>query len=142
MTAIRDEAVDTVKSLAPTADEKAALGLLSDIANDVKLLAAQEVALAKTELTSEVSKVGKAAGMFAGAAFGALMVIVFLSTAAWWGLSNVVDQSWAALIVAGVWMLITAVLALLGRSTMTSVSLKPERTLQSIKRIPAAFQGR
>ncbi len=142
MTAIRDEATDAVKSLAPTDDEKAALGVLGDIANDLKVLARQEVELAKAELTAEASKVGKAAGMFGGAAFAGLMFVIFLSTAAWWGLATFMDQSWAALIVAGVWALLTAVLALAGRATLKSISLKPERTLNSVKRIPAALQGR
>ena len=142
MTAVRDEAVDAVRAMAPTDDEKAALSVLSAIADDLKTLARQEVELAKAEMTSEVSKVGKGAAMFAGAAFAALMFVIFLSTAAWWGLANIVDQSWAALIVAGVWLLLAAVLAVLGRSIIKSISLKPERTLNSVKRIPDALKGR
>ena len=142
MTAVRDEAVDAVKSMAPTDEEKAALSVLSAIAEDLKTLARQEVELAKAEMTSEVSKVGKGAGMFAGAAFAAVMVVVFLSTAAWWGLANIMDQSWAALVVAGIWLLIAAVLAVLGRSVIKSINLKPERTLNSVKRIPDALKGR
>ena len=142
MTAVRDDAVDAVKSLAPTEEEKAALGVLSDIAKDLKTLAQQEVELAKAELTSQVSTAGKGIGMLAGAAFGGLMVLIFLSTAAWWGLANVMDQSWAALIVAGLWAVIAATLAVVGRGALRSLSLKPERTLNSVKRIPAALQGR
>lgn len=142
MTAVRDEAVDAVKAMAPTEDERAALPLLSDIASDLKVLARQEVALAKAELTSEVSKVGKGAGMFAGAAFAAIMIVIFLSLAAWWGLANVMDQSWAALIVAGIWTLIAVVLAVLGRAVLKSIHLKPERTLNSVKRLPDALKGR
>ena len=142
MTAVRDEALDAVKAMAPTDDERAALPLLSDIASDLKVLARQEVALAKAEITSEVSKVGKGAGMFAGAAFAALMIVIFLSLAAWWGLANVMDQSWAALIVAGIWTVIALVLAVLGRAVIKSIHLKPERTLNSVKRIPDALKGR
>ena len=142
MTAVRDEAVDAVRSLAPTGDEKAALGVLSDIANDLKVLARQEVELAKAELTAEASKVGKGAGLFGGAAFAGLMFLIFLSTAAWWGLANVMDQSWAALIVAAVWAVLAAALFVVGRATLRSISLKPERTINSVKRIPAALKGR
>ena len=102
----------------------------------------QEVALAKAEITAEVAKVGKGAGMLVGAAFAGLMVIIFLSTALWWGLANVMDQSWAAVIVAGVWIVIGAVLFVVGRGTLKSIHLKPERTVNSIKQLPTVFQGR
>lgn len=142
MTAVRDEALDAVRSLAPSADEKASLSLLSDIAHDLKVLTRQELQLAKAEMTAEASKVGKGAGMFCGATFAAVMFAIFLSTAAWWGLANVMDQSWASLIVAGVWALIAGVLAIVGRATLRSISLKPERTINSVKRIPDALKGR
>jgi hypothetical protein len=142
MTAVRDEAVDAVKSLVPTDDEKASLSVLSDVAQDLKILARQELELAKAEMSAEASKVGKGAGMFGGAAFAAVMFVIFLSTAAWWGLANVMDQSWASLIVAGVWALIAGVLAIVGRATLRSISLKPERTINSFKRIPDALKGR
>lgn len=116
--------------------------LFGEFRSDLKVLVQQEVALAKAEVTAEVSKVGKAGGMFAGAALGALMVVIFLSTALWWGLANVMDQSWAALIVAGVWLVLTAVLALAGRAVLRSISLKPERTLNSLKLLPSAFASR
>ena len=140
---VTDEFRDLGASMAPSAEEKAAVrDLLTNIATDVKTLAQQEVALAKAEITSEVSKVGKGVGMFVGAAFAGLMMIIFLSTAAWWALSNIMDQSWAALIVAGVWAVLAVLLALLGRAAIKSISLKPERTLNSIKQLPGAFQGR
>jgi hypothetical protein len=48
--------------------------------------------------------------MLAGAAFAAYMTLLFASIAAWWGLSNVMDQGWAALIVMAVWAIVSAVL--------------------------------
>ena len=115
--------------------------VLSDITGDVKTLVQQEVALAKAEITGEVSKVGKAAGMLVGAAFAALMIIIFLSTALWWALANIMDQSWAALIVAGVWTLIAAVLAVVGRGLLKSISLTPTRTINSLKQLPGAVKA-
>lgn len=140
MTAVR---TDIPESYAPTKDEKAAIGsVISDISTDLKTLLRQEVELAKAEIQAEVTKVGKGAGMLGGAGFAGLMVIIFLSTALWWALANVMDQSWAAVIVAGVWAIIAAVLFLSGRATLRSISLKPERTLNSIKQLPGAFKGR
>ena len=115
--------------------------VLSDITGDVKTLVQQEVALAKAEVTAEVSKIGKAVGMFAGAAIAALMILIFLSTALWWGLANFMDPSWAALIVAGVWTLIAVILVVVGRGVLKSISLKPERTINSLKQLPGAVKA-
>jgi hypothetical protein len=142
VTAVQDVTAELRDTLAPTDDEKAGIGsMLSDISDDLKTLMRQEVELAKAEIQAEVAKVGKGAGMFAGAAFAGLMVIIFLSTALWWALSNVMDQSWAALIVAALWIVIGAVLFVVGRSTVKSISFTPTRTINSLKQIPAALKG-
>jgi len=134
---------DAVSGMAPTQEEKAAVGrVLSDITSDLKTLLSQEVELAKAEIKAEVSKVGKGAGLLGGAGFAGYMVAMFLSIALWWALANLMDQSWAALIVAGLWALIGAVLFVSGRGTLKSISLKPERTLNSLKQLPTAFKGR
>jgi hypothetical protein len=143
VTSVRDEVSSLGSELAPTDEEKAAVGgLIADISRDLKALLQQEAELAKAEIKSEVSKAGKGVGLLGGAGFAALMAVVFLSTALWWALANVMDQSWAALIVAALWIAIGAVLFVVGRGALRSVSLKPERTLNSIKQIPGAFKGR
>jgi hypothetical protein len=38
------------------------------------------------------------------------MTLLFASIAFWWGLSNVMDQGWAALIVTAVWAIVAALL--------------------------------
>ena len=143
MTGVREEVSDLGSALAPSQQEKDAIsGFVSDVTRDVKLLVQQEVALAKAELSAEAGKAGKGVGMLVGAVFAALMMIIFLSTALWWALSNVMDQSWAALIVAGVWALLAGLLLVVGRELLKSISLKPERTLASLKQIPDALKGR
>ncbi len=141
MTSTRVDDLNAAVSAADAVEESYG-ELFGEFTADVKKLVQQEVELAKAEVTAEVSKIGKAVGMFAGAALGALMVVIFLSTALWWGLANVMDQSWAALVVAGVWLVIAAVLAIVGRGVLRSISLKPERTLNSLKLLPAAFTSR
>lgn len=115
--------------------------LLSVVTQDLSTLMRQEVALAKAEMKAEVSKVGKSAGMLGGAGFAGYMVALFLSIALWWGLANVMDQSWAALITAAVWALIGAVLFTTGRSALRTVNPKPERTVETVKQVPEAFKG-
>lgn len=107
--------------------------LLSAVTSDVQTLFRQEVELAKTEIREEATKAGKAAGMFGGAGFAGYMVALFLSLAAVFGLSNVMDAAWAALIITAVWAAIAAVLYAMGRTRMREVSPKPEQTVETLK---------
>lgn len=61
-------------------------------------------------LKQELLKPAKRPKLLAGAAFAAYMTLLFVSIAVWWGLSNVMDQGWAALIVACVWAIVCTVL--------------------------------
>ncbi|MET9761828.1 phage holin family protein [Streptomyces sp. NPDC006372] len=101
--------------------------------SDIQTLFRQEVELAKSEIREEAGKAGKAAGMYGGAGFGGYMVALFASLAAMFGLANVMDIGWAALIVTAVWAGIAAVLFVMGRSRMREVSPKPEQTVQTLK---------
>ena len=116
--------------------------LLSEVTTDLSALMRKEMDLAKAEIKEEVAKTGKAAGMFGGAGFAGYMVALFASIAAWWGLANVMDEAWAALIVAGVWAIVAAVLFVTGRKTMREVHPKPERTVSTLKEVPDALKGR
>jgi hypothetical protein len=116
--------------------------LITEISKDLSTLVRQEVALAKAEVSTEVSKTGKAAGMLGGAGFAGYMVLLFLSFALWWGLSNAMDQGWAALIVALIWAVIGAILYFSGRGQLRRVHPKPERTIETVKQVPDALKGR
>lgn len=74
--------------------------------------------------------------------FAGYMVVFFLSYALWWGLENVMDAGWAALIVAGLWAVIAAGLFVIGRSRLKQVDPTPERTVETMKKIPDAMKGR
>ena len=87
--------------------------------------------VAQAEVKQELTKSGKAAGALSGSALAGWFVLLFLSIAAWAGLSNVMDPGWAGLIVAAVWAVIAAVLYTTGRSKLREVHPKPERTLSS-----------
>jgi hypothetical protein len=115
--------------------------LLGEVSRDLSTLMRQELELAKAELKTEVSKAGKGAGMLGGAGFAGYMFVFFLSCALWWGLANVMDIGWAAVIVAVVWGIIAAVLAVTGRAQLKRVNPKPERTIDTAKEIPPALKG-
>lgn len=107
--------------------------LVSAVATDAQTLFHQEMELAKAEMRQEMSKAGQAAGMYGGAGFAAYMVAILLTLAGVAGLANVMDPAWAALIGAGAWLLIGAVMYAVGRYRMKSVSPRPDQTMQTLK---------
>jgi hypothetical protein len=107
--------------------------LIGDISNDLSQLFRQEVELAKAEIKQEASKAGKAAGMLGGAGFAGYLAVVLLSFALVFGLANVMDAGWAALIVAVIWAVIGAVLYATGRKRLKTVDPVPRRTVDTIK---------
>jgi hypothetical protein len=113
--------------------------LMANVSRDLFTLLRQEIALAKAEVKGEAKKAGKAAGLLGGAGFAGYLVLLFLSLALWWGLANVMDQGWAALIVAGVWAVTGIALYSGGRAEMRDVSPKPERTVDTVKQVPQAL---
>ena len=114
--------------------------LLGHVAQDLSTLMRQEIELAKAEIKQEVTKTAKGAGMLGGAGFAGYMVVLFASIAAWWGLANLMDQGWAALVVTAIWAII-AVLFVVGRARLKQVNPKPERTVETIKEVPETIKG-
>ena len=115
--------------------------LIGQVTRDFSTLMRQEGDLAKAEIKAEVTRAGKGAGMLGGSGFAGYMVLLFLSFALWWGLANVMDQGWAALIVAAIWAVIGAVLYTRGRSELRSVNPKPQRTVETVSQVPSALKG-
>jgi hypothetical protein len=118
---------------ADRAEETSIGDLIGNISDDLSQLFRQEVELAKAELKEEAGKAGKAAGMLGGAGFAGYLAVVLLSFALVFGLSNVMDAGWAALIVAVIWLLIGAALYATGRKRLKTVDPMPRRTVDTIK---------
>ncbi|MFI2651931.1 MULTISPECIES: phage holin family protein [Micromonospora] len=116
--------------------------LLGEVTRDLSTLVRQEVELAKAELREEASQAGKAGGMFGGAALAGFLTVLFVSYAVWWGLSNVMDEGWAALIVAVIWAVATAVLLASARTKMRQLRAVFPRTKQTAREMPQAMRGR
>src|SRR5215217_270039 len=116
-----------------TAADASAGQLASEVAKDMSTLVRQEVALAKAELRQEAKTAGAAAGALGGAGFAGYFVLVFLSLALMYALDSVMPIGWAALIVAALWSVAAAVLALVGRRKLKAFDPKPERTIETLK---------
>ncbi|MFG1943839.1 phage holin family protein [Nonomuraea sp. NPDC048826] len=114
--------------------EQQSLGqIVAEIGEDVSKLFRQEVELAKAEIRQEAVKAGKAAGMLGGAGFAGYMVAVLLTLAVMFGLGNVMDLGWAALIMAVIWAAAGAALFASGRARLRRVNPKPEQTIETLK---------
>nr|WP_231980080.1 phage holin family protein [Tessaracoccus coleopterorum] len=61
--------------------------IASDLIDNATTLIRQEVELAKVEARQSASKAGKGAGMFVGAGITALLGLIALTLALWWGLA-------------------------------------------------------
>jgi len=114
--------------------------LIGEVTKNLSTLMRQELELAKAELTIEAKKAGQGAGMFGAAGFAGYMVLMFLSFALWWGLENLMDAGWAALIVAVLWGLIGAVAFSMGRKKFKTLHPKPERTIDTLSQVPGALK--
>lgn len=131
---------------APTqARQEPTLGrLVADASRDVSRLLQGEIALAKSELKVSLTAGGIGAGLLAAAAFcGVLMIVLLSVTAAYfihWGGAGL-DLHWAFLIVTVFYLLLAAVLAMVGIRKVKQVRA-PKKTIATAKEIPAALKGR
>lgn len=125
---------------APAAEqERPSLGdLIGAVTQDLSELVRQEVELAKAELGQSARRAGRGSGMLAGAGAAGHFVLAFLSVALWWGLP--IGKAWSAVVVAVVWGVVAAVLALRGRAELRRVRGAP-RTAETVRKIPNALKG-
>ncbi len=129
-----------VQEVGPDGGGQPSVGaLFGELSRDVSRLIRQEVQLAKAELRQEVAQTGRTAGLLGGGGFAGYMTLLFASIAGWWGLANIMDQSFAALIVAGVWAVIAATMFLIGRAQMRHIS-GLRRTAETVREVPGTLK--
>jgi len=114
--------------------------LISEVTEDLSTLMRQELELAKAELQQSASRAGKGVGMLGGAGVAGYFVLLFASIALWWAIGAATGLGWSAVIVAVIWAVIAAVLAMVGRNSLKSVRGMP-KTADTVKRIPDALKG-
>ena len=128
----------------PVKDTDPTLGkLVMDAQRDISSLVSKEIQLAKSELKISVKHGGVGIGLFAGAAFIALLAIIMLSVAFAYFLNwngEGLDLHWAFLVVFFVYVLIAALLAYIGLRQVKKVKA-PERAIEQGRQIPQALKG-
>ena len=114
--------------------QDASLGeLFGDLTSDLSQLLRSEMELARVEIREEAAKAGKAAGLLGGGAVAAIVALILVTSAAAWGLSEVIDAGWAFLVVGVVIGAVAAVLASAGRKRLAEVRPVPEQTVDTLK---------
>ncbi len=125
--------------------------MFKSLSTNLTTLIQQEIALAKAETAQSVEKAkdsakdaGKGAGILGGAGVAGHFVLLFLSLALMWGLGNVMNLGWSALIVAVLWAIIAAILAAVGKKNLDKGKRKMSqatnnplpRTRETVSEIP------
>jgi uncharacterized membrane protein YqjE len=133
-----------ISSTSQKKSETPSLGtLVKELPDRVTRLVQSEIQLAKLELSTKLKAAGIGAGMLAAAAFFALVFFAVLVSAAVMGLAEVMPGWAAALIVAAVFLILAAVLALLGINRLKKgVPPIPEESIESVKADVSVVTGK
>ncbi|MFC6161439.1 phage holin family protein [Kribbella jiaozuonensis] len=128
-------------SMGQNGDEPTVGQLVANASKELSSLVRGEVELAKTELKKTAVAAGTGAGLFAAAAFLALLAVILLSIAAAYGLTAAgLHPAIAFLIVAGAFLLIGAILVFIGMRALKSAK-GPERTIETSKESVEALKA-
>ena len=107
--------------------------LVRSIGTDTVTLVRKEMELAKQEVKEGMAARAKGGAAFAAAAVMGLYIVGFLAAAAAAALALVLPLWAALLIVAGVFILLALVSAMVGRTLMKGTSITPERARENLK---------
>lgn len=117
-----------------SSEERSISELFQQLTEQSAQLAQKEIELAKAEMAVKGKRLGIGAGAFSAAGLIALFAMGAATAAAILGLATALEGWLAALIVAGVYLLVAGVLALLGRSKVQAATPPvPEQTAESVK---------
>jgi hypothetical protein len=128
----------------PPSDDEPTIGrLVTDASRDISSLISKEIQLAKSELTVSLKAGGLGAGLFAAAAFVAVLAIIMLSVSFaylihWNGEGP--DLQWAFMIVFAFYLLVAGLLVFVGVRKVKQVR-PPERAIEQGREIPKALKG-
>ncbi len=106
--------------------------LVADATHDISSIMRSEIALAKAEIGADAKRAGAGGAMFAAAAVFAFLSLILLLIAAAYGLVAAGLAPWLSfLIVALALLLFGVILVFVGKSMLTKIKGKPERTIKN-----------
>lgn len=131
-----------MSAVPPKAPKRSLFSLIGDLPHLLVDQVRNEIELLKKELTDKIKHAGIGIGLLVGAGAFAFFFALVLTAAGILGLATVLPAWAAALIVAGVLLLITVLLALVGIAQLrSSTPPTPEKTITSIKQDVRTIQG-
>lgn len=107
--------------------------VLQDIVVNVQTIIRSEVRLAKTEITEEAAKAGRAAGIIAGGTAAALFTVWLLLLTILFALATAIPIWSASLLLFVVMATIATILLSAGKKRWKAIHPKPEKTIESVK---------
>ncbi len=107
--------------------------LFGRLGEDLTQLVTSQMDLARTELKQEAKEAGQTAGLFGAGSVLGYLTLTLLCFAAAWGLSEVVPEGVAFLIVAVVVGIVAAVLMVLGKQRLEAAKEVAPQTVQTLK---------
>ena len=121
------------RAVEPDPRDKGLGELVKDLASQTSTLVRQEIKLAQAEVTQKGKLAGKGAGMLAGAAVAALLMLGAL-TAALIALLDKAMATWvAALIVMALWAIVAFALAKAGQKALQQATPPAPQTVETVK---------
>jgi uncharacterized membrane protein YqjE len=107
--------------------------LVKDLASQTSTLVRQEIKLAQAEVTEKGKVAGRGAGMLAGAAIAAVLMLGTLTAVLVVALDSALPLWLAALIVTVVWGIVAALLAQTGRKALQAATPPAPQTAETVK---------
>jgi hypothetical protein len=122
-------------------DQRSVSDLFSDAIDQFSRLIRNEVSIARAEIAAKATNAAVGVGFLIGAALLVIpsLVLVMLALAAWLSELGLRD-SLANLIAGVVGLLISGLLAFMGKGRLTPDNLKPTRTINELQRDAAALK--
>ncbi len=129
----------------PRAQGRSLIGLFSDLFRETSTLVHEEAQLAKAEISEKVSQLGSGvAAIAAGGAilFAGFIVLLFAAVNALAMFLPPDHAAWLAPLIIGLIVMIAGYIALAsGRKEFRAESLKPSRTMESLRRDTELVRG-
>lgn len=126
----------------PRPRKRSLVELLTSVPEQAQELVRREIELVKTELLEKLKAIGTGAGLLFAAVVVLLFFVGVLLTLAIIGLSYVMPDWAAALVVAGALLVVAAILALVGyRILKRGIPPLPTETIESVQKDLSAIRG-
>jgi hypothetical protein len=117
-----------------TSDDRSLGQLFGDLSRQLGTLIQKEIQLAKTEMTTRVTTVGRDAGMIgAGGALAYAALLIALIGVSFL-VADLLDSTWLGFVIVAILVgVLAAVLIQRGRAELQKTDLAPRQTIETIK---------